>query len=1469
MRFCVLALAATGVVWSQGIMTTFAGIEWIFPGSGKPATDAPLGAPRGVAVDRQGNVYIADELNSMVMRVDAAGIITVIGGNGLIGFSGDGGRAANAALWFPYGVAVDAAGNVFIADRNNHRIRKVTPDGIITTAAGNGRNAFSGDGGPAVNASLSSPNDVTVDAAGNLYIAAGQRVRKVTPDGIITTVAGNGQLGYSGDGGPALAASFRTLFGVEVDSDGNLYIADRDNHRIRKVTRDGTVNTFAGTGQRGFSGDNGPAANADLNFPTRVFVDGARNVVIAAGNRVRKVDPQGRITTVAGNGQTAFSGDGGPAIAASFLFTDDVALDTAGNLYIADRSGRIRRVNVAGIISTFAGKGGFRVVPEGSPAASAFLYSPSGLALDSAGNLLVVERDNYRLRRITPGGRIFTVAGTGTSACGADHLPAQGSIMVPLDVAVDPSGGVHFSEPGCARVRRLRPDGTVATVAGIPVQGGFSGDGGPATLANINVAGIAFDRNGSLYIADPVSHRIRRVTPDGIIRTVAGNGQNGFSGDGGPALMASLNSPRWVAVDSAGDLYVTDSGNHRIRKVTSDGTIFTLAGDGRAGAGGDGGPAIAASLNSPAGLGFDGAGNLLIADEGNHRIRRVTRGGVIETVASQGRGFAGDGGPATLARLNFPEKVVVEAAGRMYISDLGNDRIRVVENIPVSFQVAPGALAFAASSGGAPPPEQSIRLSGSIAGLPFDVTAGTADGGSWLRVTPPAGSMPAGLQVVADPAALAQGVYRATITIRTPVAGVPPQVVAVTFTVLPPNPPRLAVEPDGMAFSFAEPGGADRRQLKVLNRGSGTFEFSASVSVPWLSLAPESGGVFPAAPATLTVAANPAGLRSGTYTGRVVIASPAIGQSVSVPVTMTISNVRRSILLSQTGLNFTAVAGGGFVPPQSFAVLNAAEGVMGWTVSSQTLSGGPAWLAVSPASGSSDATSLQVPFVEVAINPAGLAPGAYYGQARVVAGAADNSPQVVSVVLNVLPPGSDPGPLVRPTGLVFTGIAGGASPGTQAVVVSNLSARATSYVSGRLTSDNRNWFINVPASGPVTPQEPARILVQVETGELTPGVRRGTLTLQFEDGAPRNVSLLLVLISGVPGGPRSIITQAGCVPSRLFPVFTLLPENFSVPAAWPNPVEVRVVDDCANPMLSGSVSLAFSNGDPPLGLVSLRDGRWSGTWQARNATTAQVTVTATAEIPEPRIRGTAQVTGGLRANQEAPVVGAGAVVSAASYAAQAPLAPGSLVSIFGSRLSEGEGSSPSLPLREQLAGTLVVIAGRAMPLLYASQGQINAMIPYDLPVNTRHQVVVRRGSSYAVPEPVSVAAAQPAIFTKDQSGKGQGVIVDLSNRYVEPGNAASAGDAVVIYCSGLGAVDPPVAAGTAAPSSPLSRTVNPVMVRIGGVEAEVLFAGLTPSFSGLYQVNALVPTGAGAGDEVPVVLTVAGQASPPVTMAVR
>jgi len=540
---------------------------------------------------------------------------------------------------------------------------------------------------------------------------------------------------------------------------------------------------------------------------------------------------------------------------------------------------------------------------------------------------------------------------------------------------------------------------------------------------------------------------------------------------------------------------------------------------------------------------------------------------------------------------------------------------------------------------------------------------------------------------------------------------------------------------------------------------------------------------------------------------------------------------------------------------------------MQFSTTPATRSGG-AWLSTFPANGLSDASSPLVPQVRVDVNPSGLTAGVYYGTVQVAAQNANNSPQFVSVVLNILAPGSRVGPIVQPTGLIFTGVAGGATPSSQTVTVQNTDSTPISFASGRVTVDGANWFTSLPASADVTQTQPARIVIQPQIAGLADGVYRGTLTLSFTDGSTRTIALVLVLVPAGTTLPRENERQtaiaAGCTPKLLAPVFTQVATGFSLPVGFPGQVAVKVVDNCATPMTTGNVTVSFSNGDSPVPLFSLKDGNWAGTWTPQHAT-ATVTVTADASIPDQNITGQITARGSLQSNDQAPALSPGGIVNAASFAAQAPLAPGSLISIFGSNLATGLEAAANVPLPMTLAGNTIVIGGQQTPLVFASGGQVNAMVPYGLAVNTSQQVIASRGNSISVPQSINMAPAAPGIFLR---AGGQGAIVDRNNFVVDSTHPVKAGDVIVIYCTGLGEVDTPVQTGSPASLTVLINSLNKATATVGGLPAQVLFSGLTPGSVGLYKVNAIVPAAA-PGNQVPVTITAAGQTSTPATIAVR
>lgn len=350
--FCSTMMSMSLGVYAQNIKTIAGNGTAGYVADGVAATSTQLNNPTGIAVDAAGNVYIADASNNRVRKVSTAGIITTVAGSGVAGYSGDGAAATLAQLKYPTSVAADNAGNIYITDGNNFCIRKVNAAGIISTYAGTGSLGFAGDGGPATAAKLFNPLGLFLDNTNNLYIADvfNQRIRKVDASGIITSVAGSGTMGYGGDDSSANIAKFNSPSGVCKDAAGNVYIADKANNRVRKVNpTTGIITTVAGKDTMGFSGDGGPATAAKLNKPVSVKMDKENNLYITdlGNNRIRKVSASGIITTIAGVTAVGSGGDGGPATAASFNFPSDVVLDTAGNIYIADPgNNRIRKIQI-------------------------------------------------------------------------------------------------------------------------------------------------------------------------------------------------------------------------------------------------------------------------------------------------------------------------------------------------------------------------------------------------------------------------------------------------------------------------------------------------------------------------------------------------------------------------------------------------------------------------------------------------------------------------------------------------------------------------------------------------------------------------------------------------------------------------------------------------------------------------------------------------------------------------------------------------------------------------------------------------------------------------------------------------------------------------------------------------------------------------------------------------------------------
>lgn len=639
--FC--SLVYSGLVFSQGVPPAYR-IQSIAgsasAGDNVPALQAVLTQAEGLAFDSAGNLYIADAREHRVRRLAPNGILTTVAGNGTAGYSGDNGPAIDAQLTSPYGLTVDSANNLFIADLGNRVIRRVTPQGRITTFAGGGANPATpaSEGSPATAVRFNTPRNVAIDPDGTLYISdfGAHYIYAVAPDGNFRLHAGTGNPGYGANDISALRSSLRNPAGLWIEPQGGLLVAEAGAQRIRRIAR-GMIGSYA------------PAAaiREPLFSPTGVAVDTLGNLFLADSRKdaALKRSGQGEVFTLPA---------GGPA----------VTVDNRGNAFYAN-GGLVYRIGINNQATVVAGTTGAALTGDNGPATAARLSNPAAVAYDARGNLFVADEQNHRVRRIAPDGTITTVAGTGLPGFSGDGGPATlARLNGPRGLSVDRAGNLLIADTANHTIRRVAANGVITTLAGNTFNG-FRGDGSPATTAMLDLptAVLASPNSDEFFIADSKNHRVRRVSNTGIITTYAGSVMgSGFSGDGNTAVFAQLSFPTALAFDSAGRLYIADAGNNRIRRIDLAGNITSLPDD---------------SLANPMGVavGIDGA--VFVADTANHRVRRIDPQGSAATVAGTGLpGLAGDGGPSTDGRLNFPLGLTFDPAGNLIIADSANNRLR-------------------------------------------------------------------------------------------------------------------------------------------------------------------------------------------------------------------------------------------------------------------------------------------------------------------------------------------------------------------------------------------------------------------------------------------------------------------------------------------------------------------------------------------------------------------------------------------------------------------------------------------------------------------------------------------------------------------------------------------------------------------------------------------------------------------------
>jgi uncharacterized protein (TIGR03437 family) len=713
----------------------------------------------------------------------------------------------------------------------------------------------------------------------------------------------------------------------------------------------------------------------------------------------------------------------------------------------------------------------------------------------------------------------------------------------------------------------------------------------------------------------------------------------------------------------------------------------------------------------------------------------------------------------------------------------------------------------------------------------------------------------------------------------------------------PKAPGGLTVLPSVLRFDIANGSVSPASQSLMLdNEGLDAEAFQVSVATAsggnWLSASAGSGSVAAAETLAVAVTGDPApggtALRPGVYLGTVTVTYAAV--SVSIKAYLIIGGLGANLLLSETGLTFQGGEGGFPTPSTNIQVENTGVGdLTGLTAKTSVTGPGANWLhaAITPVPGNP-----QVSTAAISVSQLPAIAGTYYGRVDFALPGAANSPQSVTVVLQIIP---GPIPDIRPTGVAFYTEYILGQPAvpvlSQDVKLRNLGTTAVNFtITGGSMGYPQNgasmdWLAISPKTGSLgeaifTASVPPACFGAGNPCRLVKIVNHGWIYVTFtEDNYTAAIPVELTwpnVDAGLglgnvkePAMGTAPAAVAGCAPSQVNGVFTSLLAGFQATVGLPVPIEVKILDSCAQTMDTGTVAAAFSNGDPPLTLTGTGGGQWTGTWTPRTAA-AQTTVTVQA-VTTNAVMGMLQLAGSVAASTATPIVGAGGIVNAASYAST--IAPGALISIYGSNFGGATNMAPSVPWPALLGNAQVLLGGRTMPLYFVSNQQIDAVVPYDIAPNSVQQVIVQNGTAVSQPETVMVAAAQPGVFSQDSSGTGPGSILGQKPGGIPAlntaANPASVGDALLIFCTGLGTVSPSVPAGAAASTSALSYTDNPATVTVGGKDAQVLFAGLAPGWVALYQVNVLVPPGVAAGPSVPVVVTAAGAASAPVTVAIQ
>jgi len=770
--------------------------------------------------------------------------------------------------------------------------------------------------------------------------------------------------------------------------------------------------------------------------------------------------------------------------------------------------------------------------------------------------------------------------------------------------------------------------------------------------------------------------------------------------------------------------------------------------------------------------------------------------------------------------------------------------------------VFPTELNFSGVADGPQPAPANISLWADGSPVKFRVTASA---GPWLAIGSPSGQTNQGIFVTPNITGLGAGGYRGELVVQTETAPIQTRRVPVTLTLKPSTEPQLEIAPLNQTIEMNRGAQPAQYHLIVTSPAGGKLSFtSQTVVTSWLKLQKTFGTAAPGAPSSISYTLDPSGLEPGIYNSEIVVSDNDSPQRLTAQVTLIVSAGRQSISVSQTAMEFSAKAQQ-LSSRKSFSVRNNGSNPVSLSIESDVRSEGASWLAATPESSQTTLPAGGVARVTVQVTPQNLAPGRYYGVIRIRAGSSGDSVRNIPVMLNVQEESAGLDRLT-PAGVTIVG-----ATGTAKIELSNPTASSVTFSSVPGVA----WLSLKPASGFLAPFETKEVEVTANLSKVPPGVRSDIIRIPFSDGIINTLNVLSV--GGADASPNS--AAAACVPTSLAVQLASLEPGFIIKSGGIATVRAKVVDSCGNPRIAGSVIAHISSEPNPIALSYEEQGVWTASWSPINAqANVRVTIAAASSQESSIITGQVSLAGTVNAPSSAFVPIPHLAANAASFENGGTISPGSWVSIFGDQLADSQVVAGGQPYPTELAGTSVTLGGTRLPLLFVDPNQLNVFIPFQVTPNTLQQLIVARGSTLSIPANLKIAAAIPGIYSLNQGGSGQGAIVHGAGALAAPtpiGRPAPRGAILEIYATGLGLVSDPPSDGQIASTTTLSPTVNPVTVTIGGINASPRFAGLTPGFVGLYQINVQIPDIVGGGDAVPLWISVGGRRSNIVTIAIE